>query len=518
MNTPTMSKILSTSVSTVNPFVVFSKVRARQLLKRNIDCQKYQMRSLRYCLRRAANTKFGQEHGFSEIESYDDYRRAVPLRELQGFAPYWALALEGTPDVCWPGTPRLILSSGGTTSGKGYLIPVTAEGLRNTRRSALLAGLFYTAEAGSSRLFHGKQVILGGSWDGDEHPSGARIFKASGAGPASIPRVIRDRKVIPWGEAANEKDFNLKVDMIVEQALRSDVAQISSTPVWLIAFFERVGKACNLSPQQTLKDVWPGLEVVLYGGASLVPYKKIFKRWLGDDVAIWETYCASEGMISIRDSRWQEDTLVLTDMNAFFEFIPREEYGKSDPTRLPLWEVETDREYVIAMTNTNGLFSYVLGDTVKFTSVKPYRLVVSGRTKFYLNTVGEHITQETIERTLVEIQDEMEAAVVEYTVGPGDVSHESSVHHDWVLEFQTPPADPAAYSRQLDDTLAKHASDYGWYRKAGTIESPRVRIVPKGTFSRWVERYRNNDPQTKIPKVRNDRVMLDQLAELACAS
>jgi hypothetical protein len=504
-----------TGRSTLDPVVLYSRYAANRLLRQNVDCRAHQERCLRRCVDRARDTVFGRDHGFAEIASYDDYRRAVPLRDLAGFQPYWSMALEGQRDVCWPGAPSRILSSGGTTGGTGYLIPVTDEGLAAMRRGAVQAGLFYMAERRSSRLLRGKQVILGGSWDGDAHPSGARVFKLSGAGPSGLPRLVRDHMVIPSEDVANEKDFEKKLDQIVEQALRTDVAQVSSTPVWLMAFFERVGRTVGLGPDQTLKDVWPSLELVMYTGASILPYRHVFERWLGDRVALWEVYGASEGMVAAKESSARDDLLVLAANDTFFEFVPREEIGAAAPRRLPLWEVEEGQEYVIALTNPNGLFSYVLGDTVRFTSVRPYRLVVTGRTKFYLNTVGEHVTQESIEGALVDTQRSTGACVREFTVGP--CGGDQGVRHEWVVEFSGRPGDLAAFSSSLDDAMMKLAADYHWFRSAGTIGAPSVRSVPAGTFSRWIERYRDSDPQTKVPKVRNDRVMIDQLLHVAGA-
>jgi hypothetical protein len=506
---------IDSSLGAVDPVVLYSRYRTRQMLARNIDCEVHQRRWLRHCLDTARDTVFGREHGFKRIDDYDAYRRAVPLRDLKGFQPYWSMTLDGRRDVCWPGAPRRILCSGGTTSGAGYLIPVTDEGLGTVRRGGLLAGLCCMADRRSSRLLRGKQVYLGGSWDGDEHPSGARVYKMSGAGPGSAPRIVLDHFAIPSCDVANERDFEKKLDHIAEQALASDVAQIASTPVWLLAFFERIGRAAGLGPDQTLTHVWPSLEAVMYSGASVLPYEHVFTRWLGDEVALWGLYAASEGMISIRDSSARRDMLVLADNGTFFEFVPREEHDAASPTRIPLWEVEEGREYVIALTNPNGLFSYVLGDTVRVTSVRPYRLVVTGRTSFYLNTVGEHVTQEAIEGALVETQRATRSCVREFTVGPG--SSRRDISHEWVVEFTAPPRDLGSFTSSLDDAMSRNASDYHWCRAAGTIGVPSISAVPEGTFSRWIERYRNSDPQTKVPKVRNDRDMIDQLLRVAGA-
>jgi hypothetical protein len=479
--------------------------------QRNINCRKYQLTYLHSCLRRATNTQFGSDHGFKSIRTHRDFQEAVPVREYEGYDGYWQQVLDGKPDVTWPGRTVYLVESSGTTAGKPKLLPVTRAGTRNAQLGSVRSGLFFMADQGSARLLQGRQLVIGGDWQGRPHPGGARIFKGSGLGPGTLPRWVRDSMVLPSAPVANTSDFEEKIRLLVKEALGLPVSQVSSTPVWLIAFCQQAAQAAGLTEGQDLKEIWPELEVCLFSGAPIAAYRHILTRWLGPLVALWEQYGASEAVMAVKESAARDDLLVLADNGTFFEFVPVGDYGKPNPRRLCLWEVEAGVDYVVVVTNNNGLFGYVLGDIIRFTTLRPYRLVVAGRTKFFLNTVGEHMTQHSVERALAELQQSTGVEHVDYTVGPGRCAPGMVPYHEWAIEFVSPPNNLAQYCGDLDRILRTVNSDYRWYRAAKGLGRPRVTPLPSTSFRRWVREYRGSDPQVKIPRLSNDRTLIEQL-------
>ncbi len=499
------------------PVVPVAKARHRQVIKRSKNAEKYQRKALGYLVKKARKTAFGKDHGFDEIESYEDFRERVPVREFDDYVDtYWQRIYAGESDVCWPGKIPYLLRTGGTTSGM-KLIPTSEEHVDAVRRGAVDSGLFYTAYRGNADLFGGKQLILGGSWVPGEHPSGAGVLKVSAAGPSRTPKVLRDMFVAPGYETNCIEDFDEKLDVIAEESKDENITALASTPCWLMSFFERVGRCNDLEPGETIRKVWPDLQMCIYSGAGLGAYESVFRKWLGPEVLLWETYAATEAYVAVTDDPDEDGMLVIPDSKFFFEFIPIEDYGLDSPRRVPLWEVETDQEYAVVLSNPSGLFAYSIGDTVRFTSTSPYRLVVSGRTAFHLNTVGEHMTCEVVDQAISEAQAACGAQIRDYTVGPDVVHEDRAPGHQWLVEFIEEPADLDSFTDALDEALRKYNSSYACYRDASVIRAPELSAVPEGAFKGWVAAYKDNDPQAKVPRLKDDRGILDQVAALARA-
>lgn len=494
-----------------SPVVAMARARRAQVVRRNMDARRYQEKALMDNIGRSIDTRFGRDHALDQVRCYEDYREAVPVREFGQFErEYFQKVYAGDTDVLTPGRCEYLLTTGGTTAGR-KLIPATSEHLEAVRRGAVDAGLFYMAHRNSADIFHGRQLVLGGSWKPELHECGARIMKISAAGPSSIPAFIRNRLMAPDRETNEIEDFYQKMDVIARQTRGMDITYMASTPVWLMSLMDRVRKLHGLTEEQTMSEIWPSLRLCFYSGAALGTYEEVFRKWLGPDVYMWELYAATEAFFAAMDDPEDHSLLVIPDSKFFYEFVPIEDYGMDNPRRVPLWEVETDQEYAVIVNNPSGLFGYSIGDTVRFTSTAPYRLRVTGRTALFLNTVGEHMTGEVVDRAVAEAQQSCDAQVLEYTVGPAPMNGQTAPGHEWVFEYVTPPSDEMTFIRALDRALMLHHSSYAWYRKANAIRFPELESVPQGTFRSWVATYKNNDPQTKVPRLKNDRCILEQV-------
>lgn len=500
---------------TIDPVVVFSKNRYSKILRKYTQMEQIQFQTLKKCLDKAANTDFGKKHHFSEIQSYNDYKQAVPVRKSTDFVKeFWQDIYDGKPNVCWPGKiDYFIITSGTTQQNKNY-IPMTREGLLSIRKGAMHNGMFYVADTGSNILKKGRQLIIGGDWNGEILPNGGKAVKISGIVPASFNKLLRNRLIAPSEEVANITNFNEKLDRIVEEAGKFKISQIASMPIWLTSFVEKAAQHYNLKPGQTLKEIWPDLEVCTFTGASIEVSRNILNKYLGDSIQLWEQYGASEGVIAIKESRHRKDLLVLPDIGNFFEFIPVEEYGKDNPERHALWEVECGKEYVLVMTGTSGLFSYDLKDTVRFTSTFPHRLVVSGRTSFFLNTLGEHMTQQALQKAIVNVQKKTGIQLGEFTVGPGKINGIARPHHHWILSFKNKPVNLEEFRQILDKELHMVNSDYNWFRKSKALECLKITEVSSEVFKRWITIHKNDDAQAKVPMVTNNRAIIEQIEEI----
>jgi hypothetical protein len=502
-------------------FVQYSRFRNKQIHKRLKDPQKHQMRILRHVLSKAKHTVFGKDHGFSKIKTWEEYRNAVPVRTSEEYEyKYWQRIFAGEGDICWPGRiPYFIVTSGTISKNNTHpYIPMTKEGIQSIRFGAAHSGFFFSNAVKKSHIGQGKLVVIGGDWLGKSHSSGGRIFKISGIIPSTYPKFIRDRIVVPTNATANMDNFEEKLNRMVEEAVKSNVTQIASIPIWLTTFLEKVAAYVNLAPGRTLKDIWPNLALCIFSGAPIGASRLTLERLLGQDVAIWEQYGASEGIIAIKDELNSSDLAVLSDIGNFYEFIPIEEITCESPKRLALWEVEKGREYAVVLTGTSGLFSYNLKDTVTFTSTFPHKLVVTGRVGFYLNTVGEYLTQAAIDMAIFKTQSRTGARVGEFTVGPGKQNGGSKPYHHWKMSFRRRPNDIATFRNVLEDELSQEGSDYKWFRSCKAIDPLVIDEVPRKLFQEWVKVYRSNDPQSKIPVATNNWRILDQLEHLQYAN
>jgi GH3 auxin-responsive promoter len=474
-----------------------------------------QEESLLQLITAARDTEFGLAHGFAGIRSVAEYQERVPLRDYLGFQPLWERALWGVRDVTWPGAVRHWVKTSGTTAGD-KLIPVTREAMATHRKGGWDALLLAVERVGAQSLLDGPMLFLGGSTR--LHPVGERglVGDLSGLAVRRLPPVIRGRYAP--GPAAAIQDWETRIETIGRQAAWQDMRLLAGMPSWMLVLFERVARTREMAgrPIRDLFQCWPNLRIFIHGGVSFGPYAGVFAEWVGRPLERLEVYPASEGWVGIQTEARGGLTLTL-DHGNFYEFVPVEDLDLARPRRHTVADLELGRPYAVALTTPGGLWSYLLGDTVRFTGRDPLRLRIIGRTRHHVNAFGENVIVEEVERALSAACRRVEAEVVEFTVAPRYPSaEEPRGSHDWLVEFRLPPREPEEFARVLDETLAALNTDYRTkrWRDVGMV-APRVLPLPAGTFHRWMREAGKLGDQHKVPRVTNGRDLVEALLAVA---
>lgn len=477
--------------------------RLDRLRAHALDPRPVQAALLLRWVREASSTRFGREHGFGEVSDVASYQRAVPLRDYAAFQHYIQRSLAGDADVLWPGrTPFFALSSG-TTSGEKYL-PVTAETIRLNRGGGWDSMVPYLAQWPTADLFGGKFLFLGGSTSLRSHGA-AWIGDNTGIMARHIPSLLR-RFHSPGIEVMAEPEWEKKITETADRAIDHDVRMICGVPSWLVLLAERVLERARSRRRrvQSLADVWPRLELLVHGGTAFGPYRRRFEELLGKEICTIDTYSASEGgMLAVQDHAGQSAMLPIADRGAFFEFVPTSELGADRPPRLLLHEVVPEVDYAVAVTTPSGLWSYLLGDVVRFTPTRPRRLTFTGRTAQTLNAFGEHVSGGELERAVMDAAATLGLAVREFAVAahfPDGSSPRG--RHVFYVELERGLADPARLAAELDRRIRDGNEDYAAHRSRGFgLATPEVRITPRGSFYRWMAERGKLGGQNKVPRV-----------------
>jgi hypothetical protein len=481
--------------------------RRRALEATSRAAMRVQEETLRAHVRVARDTEFGLAHGFASIRSIADYQTRVPVRGYLDFKPSWEAALAGARDVTWPGRPQTWVKTSGTTAGD-KVIPVTPEAVTAHRRGGWDALLMAAERVGGSTLLGGPMLLLGGSTSLQPAPDGARIGDLSGVMAARLPPGIRSR-YSPGPEIARIADWPTRLAAVAALAERQDLRLLAGMPSWTLILLEHVARRRHATD---LGGLWPDLRVFVHGGVSFAPYREVFEARLARRLEGVEVYPASEGFVAVQTERSGGLTLML-DYGVFHEFVPVEDLGRPHPGRHSVADVELDRAYAVVLTTPAGLWSYVLGDTVRFTARDPLRLVISGRPRHFVNAFGENVIVEEVEQALLAACRAGGAVVGEFTVaprfpGPGDARG----GHDWLVEFRTPPVDDDAFVATLDATLRNLNTDYQTKRTGDlAMRAPRLIPLPSGAFHRWMAAAGKLGDQHKVPRVTNDRSIADAL-------
>lgn len=490
----------------------YGRRRRRQLERVWRDPAAAQERALGALVAAARDTEFGLAHGFRSIRSVADFQARVPLRDYTQLRPWLDRAAAGEEGVAWPGVCRDWVKTSGTTSGD-KLIPVTPEAFVAHRRGGWDALLRAARLVGGAALMGGPMLFLGGSTA--LHPMGpaGRVGDLSGLVVERLPRAVRSR-YSPGATVAGIPDWDERLDAIAALAATQDLRLLSGMPSWLVILFERVARRCAGDGRwlPSLGHLWPGLRALIHGGVAFAPYADVFDEWLGRKLARVEVYPASEGFVAVQTEAAGGLTLML-DYGNLYEFVPVEDLGHPAPRRHTVADVELGRSYAVAMSTPAGLWAYLLGDTVRFTARDPLRLVITGRTRHYVNAFGENVIVEEVERALVRACRRTEAEPVEFTVAPRfPTASEPRGGHEWLVEFRVPPAEPEDFARILDEALAAVNTDYRT-KRAGSVGmvAPAVTSLPAGTFTRWMRRAGRLGDQHKVPRVTNDRTLASAL-------
>lgn len=454
---------------------------------------------------KAAATQFGRNHGFTDIKSHDDFKKQVPIRDYEGLSGYIGQIQEGKHDVLWPGQPVYFAKTSGTTSGTKY-IPITKDSVPNHINSARNALLAYIHESGNGQFLDGKLIFLSGSPTLTKK-HGIYTGRLSGIVNHHVPGYLRTNQM-PSYETNCMEDWEAKVDQIVEETYQQDMRLISGIPPWVQMYFDRIVKKSG----KKIKDVFPNFSLFVYGGVNFEPYRAKLFETIGKQIDSIETYPASEGFIAYQDSQVEPGLLLLANSGIFFEFIPADEYFADSPRRFSLEEVELGVKYAVIINSNAGLWGYSIGDTVKFISKKPYRLLVTGRIKHFISAFGEHVIGEEVENAMKETCKKFkEVELVEFTVAPNVTPIAGLPLHEWFVEFANTPSDLEAFAAELDIQLRKRNTYYDDLITGSILRPLAVKSLKPNSFIDYMRSMGKLGGQNKVPRLANDRKIADEL-------
>ncbi|HZE84461.1 MAG TPA: GH3 auxin-responsive promoter family protein [Puia sp.] len=459
---------------------------------------------LKDLVKTGSKTIFGGEHHLGEVKGHEEFRQAVPIRDYEQFSGYIDQIKEGKHNVLWQGRPIYFAKTSGTTSGVKY-IPISKESISNHINTARNALLCYMAATGNTAFSDGKMIFLSGSPE-LERIGGIPTGRLSGIVNHHIPRYLRTNQ-LPSYETNCIEDWESKLDKIVEETLNQDMSLISGIPPWVQMYFDRLIQLTG----KPVKDIFPGFSVLVHGGVNFEPYKAKLFESIGKKIDTIETYPASEGFFAFQDSREEMGLLLNTNSGIFFEFIPVNEVSSDQPTRLGLKDVKTGENYALVVSNNAGLWGYNIGDTVRFISTNPYRLVVTGRIKHFISAFGEHVIGEEVEYSLMKAAEEAGLHITEFTVAPMIQQGGGGSYHEWFVEFENRPADIREFAIKVDTNLRTKNIYYDDLITGHILQPLEIRPVRKNGFINYMRSVGKLGGQNKVPRLSNDRDLAEQL-------
>jgi len=436
------------------------------------------------------------------------------VQTYEDIIPYVERLRKGETDLLWPGEIKWFAKSSGTTSAKSKFIPMSREALEDCHyRAAKDILVIYTMQRPATRIFSGKSLTLGGSHRMNQFSNDSLYGDLSAILIENAPFWV-DIIRTPRQKIALLEDFEEKLNLITKSTVNENVTSISGVPSWYLVLIKQI---LTYTGKTNLLDVWPNLEVFFHGGISFTPYREQYKKLIvGDQMNYMETYNASEGFFGIQDDPLSNDMLLMLDYGIFYEFIPADKINSDDPPVFTVAEVESGVNYAIIISTNGGLWRYMMGDTIVFTSVEPYRFRITGRTKHFINVFGEEVIVDNADKALESACKETNAVIAEYTAGPVFMNTLSKGSHEWIIEFDKVPADLTIFTNTLDNTLKSVNSDYEAKRVHDlNLGFPVVRSVPRGTFNKWLKTKNKLGGQNKVPRLSNSREYIEDLYKIA---
>ncbi len=465
-----------------------------------------QQRIFEQLLHSGKNTLFGSDHWITSVKSYEEFREQITIRDYEAFRPYIDRIKNGEENVLWPGKPLYLSKTSGTTSGIKY-IPITRASMPNHINSTRNALLSYINETGNSSFLNGKLIFISGS-PALETINGIPVGRLSGIVNHHVPSYLR-RNQLPAYPTNCIEDWETKVDAIVNETLNENMTLISGIPPWVQMYFDKL----NVRTGKKIKDIFPDFNLFIYGGVNYEPYRKKLEESIGKKVDSIELYPASEGFIAYQDKQNDSSLLLMVNAGIFFEFIPSNEYFHTNPTRISLKDVELGINYAIIINSNAGLWGYSLGDTVKFVSINPYKILVTGRIKHFISAFGEHIITEEVEKALMKAAQEQHAEVVEFTVAPQVSPDKGLPYHEWFIEFHKQPDDLERFRLAIDDSLQKQNIYYRDLISGNVLQPLKIRLLRKNAFISYMRSLGKLGGQNKVPRLSNDRMLVDELVK-----
>jgi hypothetical protein len=453
-------------------------------------------------IQQAKYTQFGKDHHFEQIKSYEDFAKNVPVRDYEELRPYVDRIVKGEEDILWKGKPLYFAKTSGTTSGAKY-IPLTKESMPYHIEAARNAILSYVHETGKADFVDGKMIFLQGSPILEEK-NGVKLGRLSGIVAHYVPKYLQKNRMPSW-ETNCIEDWETKVDAIVEETFHKDMAVISGIPSWVQMYFEKLSTKGN----KPVGDIFKNFNLFIYGGVNYEPYRAKFENLIGRKVDAIELFPASEGFFAYQDSQKEKGMLLLLNSGIFYEFIKADEFFTENPKRYTIGEVELGINYVLIISTNAGLWAYNIGDTIQFTSLNPYRIIVSGRIKHYISAFGEHVIGKEVESALQEAMEGTSVRVNEFTVAPQINPAEGLPYHEWLIEFENEPADLNDFALKIDQAMRKQNVYYDDLISGHVLQTLVITKVGKNGFQEYMKSIGKLGGQNKLPRLSNDRKIAD---------
>jgi len=484
---------------------VWAKKRAKSIVLNREQAIHSQEHTLKYLCSKAEKTSFGKAHQMNQQMNSIQFAQAVPVRDYEMAKDWFSEAYEGKDSVLWPGKPLYFAKTSGTTSGAKY-IPLTKESMTFQVVAARDALLCYIAKTGNASFLDGKMMFLSGSPILDTNPAGIFVGRLSGISNHFVPAYLRKNQVPSYHTNCIE-DWEAKIEKIVQETKNIDLRLISGIPPWVQMFFEKVEGMTG----KNIQTLWPNLSVYVQGGVDFRPYKPMFEKTLGKKTQIVEVYPASEGFIALQNDVFDPSLLLLMNAGLFYEFIPVSEYGKDNPIRLTIKDVEIGVQYALILSTNAGLWAYDIGDTVEFTSLNPFKIKVSGRVKHFISAFGEHVIQAEVNRAMEEACQKTAAIVTDFTVAP--FISDSSSCHEWYIEFEKTPENIYDFARILDESMQNQNIYYKDLRIGNILNPLKIYCLQKNACREYMKSIGKLGGQNKFQRLGNNRIMVEGLAQ-----
>ncbi len=486
--------------------IPFAKIATKRVFKWANNPYKTQDKVFKNLISKAKNTAFGKDHDFKNITSYDDFKKHVKVSDYEGLRTYVDRIVEGESDVLWPGKPLYFAKTSGTTSGAKY-IPITKESMPTHIKAARNALLFYIVEKNDASFVDGKMIFLQGSPVLSDK-NGVKLGRLSGIVAHYVPKYLLKNRLPSW-ETNCIEDWDTKVNAIVEETLNEDMSVISGIPSWVQMYFEKLIEKTG----KKVSELFPNFNFFIYGGVNFEPYKNKFESLIGKKIDYIELYPASEGFIAYQDSQKEKGMLLQLNSGMFYEFIPATEFFDENPTRISIRDVKIGVNYVIILNTTAGLWGYNIGDTVEFTSTKPFRIKVTGRIKHFISAFGEHVIGKEVEKALNDAIKGTDINISEFTVAP-QVNPDSGLpYHEWFVEFENEPENLEEFAAKVDASMQKQNIYYFDLIEGKVLRPLIIRKVKKGGFHAYMKSIGKFGGQNKIPQLSDNRKIADVLQD-----
>lgn len=483
---------------------IFAKVihsKTQKWVQNPIETQQKVFQNL---IASADDTLFGKDHNFAKIKSYEDFSAHVPIRDYEELRPYVDRVVKGEADILWKGKPLYFAKTSGTTSGAKY-IPLTKESMPFHIEAARNAILGYIHETGKTDFVDGKMIFLQGSPILEEK-NGINLGRLSGIVAHFVPKYLQKNRMPSW-ETNCIEDWETKVNAIVEETFNENMTVISGIPSWVQMYFEKLEEKGN----KPVGDIFKNFNLFIYGGVNYEPYRAKFENLIGRKVDSIELFPASEGFFAYQDSQKDKGMLLLLNSGIFYEFVKSEEFFTENPRRYTIGEVELNVNYVLIISTNAGLWAYNIGDTIQFTSLKPYRVIVSGRIKHYISAFGEHVIGKEVEHALKEAMDNSDIRVNEFTVAPQIAPESGLPFHEWFIEFENQPENLEEFALKIDNAMRKQNTYYDDLIVGNVLKTLVISKVQKNGFQDYMKSIGKLGGQNKIPRLSNDRKIADLL-------